>query len=197
MSKLSAFVNLIKFLWQHPQQLLNLLQGMVTAMHTTGQGIEIAGNGAIAASQLFTGGPNVPVSSSQTLEAAADAIEAARTQIENAADLIDDAATTIGNVKVPTVTPTYITLPIGVQPDGSPWRVVNGLSLGQVSAFGQVRNALRSSANRIEDFGQDLQGAANNVRSLKGALNTAGQDFSEMGVALRDSGRVLQELTTD
>lgn len=195
MSKLGAFMNLISFLWQHPDQLLTLLQNLVSVMHVAGQGMEVAGDGAVAASRVFTGGVGVPISAPQTLEAAADAIEEAKQQIRYAADLIDNAADTIGNIQVPTITPSYIDLPIGVQADGTPWRVVSGFTVGGTSAFGGVKTALRGSSDRIDNFGGDLQLTANNVRGLKQALTDAGNNIKDLGDALKQSGQSLQELT--
>lgn len=188
-----GFINLIRFILQHPDELLALLQNMLTVMNTAGQGMEAAGNGAISASRFFTGGPGIPVSTDDAMEAAADAIEAAKSQIRQAANLIEDAATAIGDIKVPTVTPTFTTIGMG----SASWRVVNGLTVGDATLFGGVEDALKDGADHMSDFGDDLQGAATALRSVGSRLNSAGEDLNEMGVALRDAGQGLQELTDE
>lgn len=196
MANLTGFSKLIKFLWQNPDQLRLILENLVAVMNVTGQGMETAGNGAIAASRLFTGGPGVPVSAQSTVKAAADAVENAKEQIQSAATLIQDAANAIGNIKVPTVTPSMVTLPIIKWPNGNPVEVVGGVSVGQTSAFSGVKTSLNQGAGKIDSFGNDLQVTANNLNQLSSRLNQAGQDLRDAGESLRDSGKTLKEATT-
>ena len=198
MPSLSTFSKLLKFLWEHPDQLLHLLETLVATMNLAGQGMENAGNGAIQASRVFKGGPGVPVSASQAVEGAADAIEAAKAQIRLAADVIEDAANAIGSIKVPSLDPVVKTLPsVFKWPDGSSIKVVTGVTVTQTSAFTGVKSSLQTGSNRIDDFGDDLQATANNLHQFSSSMAAAGQDLQEMGVALRDTGLALQEATEE
>jgi len=195
MSRLSSFLKLIQLFWRHGAALAAYLPSLPQVMHAAGQGMELAGNGAVATSKVLRGGVGVPLNAKQVVAGAADAVEAAKAQLQAAADLVKEAGNTIGSIKVPTVTATYINLPIPVAPGDPPWRVVSGVSFGETSLFGGVKTALRDSSSRIDDVADDFQGMANNLNKLSQALNDAGADLGEMGGALRNAGQALQEIT--
>lgn len=164
--------------------LLPMLEKLPETMKNAGEGIIAAGDGAINAGKFIKGG--VSPNARETVDLTADIISDCKTLIENAAALINTAGNEIGTVKVPTVTPTYVTL-LNV-------KVVSGLQVGDTRLFGQVADNLKNGADDLESIGTKLHDATSHLHSLSTVLNDTGSDLSIVGMKLKESGNELKQL---
>jgi hypothetical protein len=186
MAGVTSFFKALKWLWDHGDQALPLLEILPQTLHATGAGMELAGQGAIDAGHLIRGGGGVPVNARQTVEAAADAIDSCYQQVLLVKGYIKSAGDEINDVKVPTVEPTYTEV-VGV-------RVVDGFSFGNASLFGPVGDALKDGASKLNLAAQQLQTQATQLHNLSSALNDAGNNLGTLGTQLKQSGQALKQI---
>jgi hypothetical protein len=187
MAGVGTILRAVRLIWQRGDQILPLLEVLPDTLNALGNGMEIAGEGAIAASQVIRGGGQAPVNAHQLVLNAAAAIEQCKNQIDLAAGKLDDAGEDIGDITIPT----------GVEVDPPPFgQLLPVVKLVNTSLFGGVETAIKTGANRLEDVGDELQNAANNLNSFAQALDDAGGDLNTLGTVLRDSGVALQQVTS-
>ncbi len=186
MAGLGNFFRLIGLMWRMGHQLLPLLENLPQTLNALGNGMEIAGSGAISTGHVIRGGDQVPINTRQIVLDVANVLENAKSEITQAADKIESAAEGIGDIKIPTG--------VTVSPP-SFGQVLPVVQLVESSLFGSVETAMKDGADRLDDVASELQNAVNNLNNLGQALDDAGQDLFTVGVALRDSGRDLQEVT--
>jgi uncharacterized protein YukE len=184
MSGIGDFVHVLGLIWERRAALVTLLEKVPDAMHDTGAGMEAAGQGAIEAGRALKGGTGVTTSALDALEAAAQALSECRNQVQSVAAYLEDAGKDIGDVKVPTVSATYVN--IGTQ------KVVSGLSFGDTKLFGDVSKALKDGAGKLEDTADGLASAVTALQSLKQALSDTGGDLNTVGEKLKEGGQALQ-----
>lgn len=187
MAGLTSFFKAIKWLWDHGDQFAPLLETLPQILRATGEGMELAGQGAIDAGQLLKGGGGVPFNARQAVEAAADAVDSCYQQVLLVKGFIKSAGDEIDKVKVPTVEPTFVTV-LGTQ-------VVSGLTFGNASLFGPVADALQDGAGKLNLAAQQLQTQATQLHNLSDILNDAGADLGTLGTRLKQSGQTLQQVT--
>ncbi len=186
-----AFFKALCLIWKNRQQLARLFELLPPALAAAGESMQQAGQGAISAGNFIKGGGGVPVNARQVVEQAAEAIAAGKQKVDDTADFLEDAGTEIGKVKVPTVSFTTTSIPVGI---GSV-EVVNGITLTQASLFGLVKDALNDSAEKLRTVSTHLQTTAANLHSAAAALNDAGNGFKSVGNFLISSGSALKQIT--
>ncbi len=186
-----AFFKALCFIWKNRHQVARLLELLPPALAAAGESMQQAGQGAINAGNLIAGGGGVPLSARQVVDQAAEAITAGRQKVDDTADFLEDAGTEIGKVKVPTVSFTTTSIPVGI---GSV-EVVNGITVTQASLFGLVKNALTDSAEKLRALSTHLQATAANLHSAAATLNDAGNGFKSVGNFLDSSGGALKQIT--
>ncbi|MCC7355336.1 MAG: hypothetical protein IT330_16460 [Anaerolineae bacterium] len=187
MAGLTSFFKAIKWLWDHGDQFVPLLETLPQILHAAGEGMELAGQGAINASRLLKGGGGVPANARQAVESAADAVDSCYEQVLLVKGFIKSAGDEIDKVKVPTVEPTFVNV-LGNQ-------VVSGLTFGSSSLFGLVADALQDGATKLNLAAQQLQTQATQLHDLSDTLNDAGTDLGTLGTRLKQSGQTLQQVT--
>jgi uncharacterized protein YukE len=184
MSGIGDFINVLGLIWQQRAALLALLEKMPDAMHVTGAGMQVAGQGAIEAGRALKGGTGIANSALSALETAAQALADCYAEVQSVASYFEDAGKQIGDVKVPTVAPTYVN--IGAQ------QVMSGLTFGETKLFGNVSKALKDGADKLEDAAGKLDNTAAALRNLKAALSDAGGDLNTVGQKLKEGGQAMQ-----
>ena len=186
MSGIGDFIHVLGLIWERRAALVTLLEKVPDAMHATGAGMQLAGLGAIEASRALRGGAGVTPNALDALEAAAQALSDCYDQVQSVASYIEDAGKDIGDVKVPTVSATYVN--IGTQ------KVVSGLSFGDTKLFGDVSKALKDGAGKLDDAADGLASAVTALQNLKQALSDTGSDLNTVGQKLKEGGQALQSV---
>lgn len=184
MSGIGDFVHVLGLIWEQRAALVTLLEKVPDAMHATGAGMEVAGQGAIEAGRALKGGTGVTTSALDALEAAAQALSDCCNQVQSVASYIEDAGKDIGDIKVPTVSPTYAYV--------GPQKVVSGLSFDETKLFGNVSKALKDGAGKLDDAADGLASAVTALQNLKQALSDTGGDLNTVGQELKEGGQALQ-----
>ena len=194
MSRLGQFVNFIKFVWNHADQLVALFEVLPAGLRAAGVGIESAGDGAVLAGRTLGGNTALPINAADVLSQAANAVDQCHFQVKAAAQEIRDVATALDQVKVPTVSPQTHHFDFHVIGLGE-WDLVTGLSFGQAGLFGAVTSNMRAQAGVMDtQVGGQLQTASQRLDSMSQTLDNAGNNLKTLGDALKQGGNSLQQL---
>lgn len=196
MSQSAKLLTLLRYLWENTDELLAFLQRLPAGLRAAGAGMEAAGEGARMVGQRLGGEDSAAGSAADALQQAAEAIEQSRRQLQAVAREIRGAADALDQIKVPVVTPVKRRFDLRVVGLGEQ-ELVTGLSIGEQSPgfMGNVTGRIRSQAGLMEEnFGGQLQTAAERLSQMSRTLQGAGEEMRTLGESLKEGGATLQQL---
>ncbi len=196
MSQLGHFINFVRYIWDHADQLVILFQALPTGLQAAGVGMETAGNGAVLAGKTLGGNAALPVNAADVVQQAASAIDQCYEQVREVAKVIRDVANALDQVKVPGLTFTTHRFDFSLIGLGQ-WDLVTGLAIEDQSLFGPVTSNMRTQANLMENqVGGRLHTTAQRLTSMSQTLDDAGSNLKSLGDALKEGGAALKQLGT-
>ncbi|CAN5350129.1 hypothetical protein BH24GEM3_BH24GEM3_20380 [soil metagenome] len=196
MSQYAKLLTLLRYLWENTDELLAFLQRLPAGLRAAGTGMEAAGEGARMVGQRLGGDDGTAANAATALQQAAEAIEQAHRQLQAVAREIRGAADALDQIRVPVVTPVKRRFDLRVVGLGEQ-ELVTGLTIGEQSLgfMANVTGRIRSQAGLMEEnFGGQLQTAAERLGQMSQTLQGAGNEMRTLGESLREGGSTLKQL---
>lgn len=188
---MSNLLQALKLISERSGALVALLEEMPEALHDAGEGIESAGVWAQKVGQgLSPQGQARPnqVTLSGTLDQLASTTGACNAKLDQAASLLRSVATLIGQIEIPTVSPTTREFTIGF------WtgRLVTGVTIGSASPFSDVKTKLQDAADELGEVADWFETASQGFGSMKEISDSTAEHAETIGKALERGGKKLQ-----
>lgn len=196
MAGLGNLVGLAKYVWNHGDQLLQLLHTLPKGLRAAGTGLSAAGDGAMLAGRAFGGASAEQTNAAEVAESVRRAVEECDEQIQAVARDIRAVADALDKVRVPSVTPVKQHFNLRALGLGE-HDFVTGITLGSdgPGLFGDVTSSLRSQADSIEtNFTSRLHAVSDNLARMARTLDGAGDRLTSVGTSLKEGGTALGQL---
>lgn len=195
MSRLGNLVGFARYVWQHGDQLLVLLQALPKGLRAASSELVRAGDGAMLVGRAVGGGTAAEqTSAAELVESAAHAVEGCAAQVQALAQEIRAVADALDRVKVPTINPVKEQFDLRVFGLGKR-DLVTGISFSDQgpTLFGGVTSSLRAQADSVEaEVGGQLRKVSENLNGMSRTLDNAGDGLTSLGGALKKSGTALE-----
>ena len=193
MAGLGNFIGFAKYVWNHGDELLQLLHALPKGLRAAGSGMVTAGDGAMLAGRAFGGDSAEQTNAAEVAESVRQAVEECDQQIQAVARDIRAVADALDKVRVPSVTPVkqhfnFRALGLGEHD------FVTGITLGSdgPGLFGEVTSSLRSQADSLEtNFAGRLRAVSENLGRMSHTLDGAGDRLTSVGNSLKEGGTAL------
>ena len=175
------------FVWDHKDEIANLVSKLPDLLETTGKTMDAAGTSAVKAAALLTGDGD-GTSVGQLAAVAAGALGSAQEQVNNAAGLLARIGDDVDKLTIPTVEPKYTEV-MG-------FNLVSGIEFGELSIIDEAADKLRDGSGTMSDLGADLANVAEQIRALGEKVTDAGKDLDQVGSKLSDGGQTLAGISS-
>jgi hypothetical protein len=118
----NKIMEVVEFVWNNRQRILDLIERLPDLLQETGQNIESAGQSAVKTSLFLKGGDDVETNASDLSSKAAVALTRAYEEIKDVAEMMAKIGDEMDDIRIPTFEPEYREV-LGL-------KVISGLDMG-------------------------------------------------------------------
>lgn len=183
-----AIKEVVEFFGENKDAIVAIIHGLPDLLAKTGDGINKAGESAVAASGFLLGTDGEEGAVIEITEFAADALVRCVEQLDNAAGVLNRAGDEIDKIVLPTVDPKFT--------DVAGFRVVTGLDFGTTPLVDEVSDQMREGAHNLASIGEDFGVVADQLKRLGTRLNDTGSDLNNVGGLLQETGTTMTSLAS-
>jgi methyl-accepting chemotaxis protein len=153
---MSAFLALIKFLWNNSSQVLTLLEVLPDALQAAGSAMVIAGGSATSAGTFIRGNGTEGVNLRQLFGGGADIITSIKNKVEDIEEQVDGLTSTFS-------------VPIGDNP------------LEDVAdQISNLKSRLQNLANALDDISSVFNNMGNDLKDVGEQLTNVGNELQQI-----------------
>jgi ABC-type transporter Mla subunit MlaD len=182
--KVMEVVNLV---WNNREKFIDLVEQLPEMLQQTGDTISSAGESAVQASLVLSGGKDEDSGADDLLRQAAVALDKCTRGIAAASTVMGRVGGQLDEVRIPSVKPQFTEV-MG-------FNVISGLDLGEESLLGKAADQLREGSGDLQEIKENLQAVAGNMRQLGTALAKVSGDLNNVGLQLQESGGTLRSVS--
>lgn len=189
MASIGGFFRALAVIWRMGDTLAPLLEQLEASLPAAGDALVVGGKMAGSVGRVLKQEGGDPINAQRVVGDMAAALQTSRDQLDGIVSKLRDVGDQLKRVGIPTVTPTYIHMDLGVW---GQYDVVNGLTPGTLRPFDWVHDGLDQTADAVHNVREQVEAARKAMSDLSAAFGQAGSDLEVLGTSLADGGKALR-----
>lgn len=176
----------VNFVWNHREQISDLIERLPTLLNETGNNIEAAGASAVKASAFLTGKGTKDGGVKHMAAVAAEALDDGQRELGEVAEMLGRIGEELDRINIPNISPKFTNV--------AGFNVMSGLDIGHNALFDDVTDRMKGGSDRLTAMSKNLQTVSVQLREMGDLLQGMGGDLDRVGGQLQNSGKTLKSL---